>query len=124
MSAEQGFSIMEVLVSLALVGIVSATVSPVFVAQSKFNSTSELKALAIDATDKRIDALRLIDPATLPSTGSTVTTVTVGGKAFDIQTSYCVNSSWCSAVTRHLKFTAAYGGKVYYSSETVFTQLR
>jgi prepilin-type N-terminal cleavage/methylation domain-containing protein len=124
MSAQGGFSMMEVLVSLALVGIVSATVSPIFISQSQLNTTSELKMLAIDATDKQIDSLRLVDPATLPSSGSASTGVTVGGKTFSVQASYCVNASWCSAVTRHLKFTTSYRGTTYYVTETVFTQLR
>lgn len=124
MSMQRGFSMMEVLVSLSLVGIVSAIVSPVFIAQSRFNTTSELKMLAIDATDKQIDALRLIDPATLPSAGSVSTAVTVGGKTFAVQTAYCVNASWCSAVTRHMKFTTSYQGTAYYATETIFTQLR
>ena len=124
MRADTGFSLMEVLVSVGIAGIVSAMASPLFISQSQFNTHSENTMLAIDATERTIDALRLLDPATLPTSGTSNSTVTVGGKNFTVQTAYCVTTALCSAVTRHLKLSASLNGKVYYGTETVFTQLR
>ena len=124
MRSQRGFTLVEVLVSLSIIGLLAAFLSPVFVMQSKFNTTSELKSLAVNATDRQIDLMRLTDPATMQSTGTTTSTITVGGKAFSVKVDYCVVSSYCSSVTRHLKFTTSYRGKTYHATETVFTQLR
>ena len=121
---QQGFTLVEVLVALSIVGLITAFLSPVFIAQSKYNTTSELKSLAINATDRQVDLMRLTDPATMQSSGSTTSTVTAGGKNFSVKIDYCVTSSYCSSVTRHLKFTTSYRGIPYHATETVFTQLR
>lgn len=124
MKNQHGFTLVEVLVSVAIVGLITAFLSPVFIAQSKFNTTSEIKGLAIDATDRQVDTMRLTDPATLQSSGSTTSTIVVGGKSFSVKVDYCSTAGYCSSVTRHLKFTTSYRGKTYYATETIFTQLR
>lgn len=124
MNKQSGFSLIEILVSLGIVGIVSAFVTPAFIAQNRSNKLSEIRGLAITATDQRFDMMRAADPATLPDGGEEEFDVAVGGIPFVLRVEYCVNSAWCSAVTRHLRITAIRNGQIVHESETVFTQLR
>ena len=124
MNKQSGFSLIEILVSLGIVGIVSAFVTPAFIAQNRVNKLSEIRGLAISATDQRFDMMRAADPATLPDGGEEEFEATVGGIPFVLRVEYCINSDWCSAATRHLRITALRNGEVVHQSETVFTQLR
>jgi len=123
-SRQRGFTLMETVVALAITGIALGLVTPAFILNAKSNTLSEQKSQALEATQRVIDTTRLNSPSMLPSTGSTTQDITVGGRTFTIRTNYCVTASLCSAVTRHLKFTALLRGKQLYETETVFTQLR
>ena len=124
MKQQKGFTLVEILVSLVIVGIVTAGMSPVFAAMIQQNNKAELKSGAIEATQRQIDEFRLLDPATLPSSGYTTANITIGGRAFAVKTTYCSPSTYCTAVTRHLTFSTSYRGTAYYATQTVLTQLR
>lgn len=124
MRAIRAFTLMEVMVALILVGFVAAFLSPGFASQARQNTVSEVKSQAIDAAQRRLDTLRISDPATMPSTGSDTQNIQIANRTFAVTTQYCSTSSLCSIVTRHLKVTAKYRNVSYYVTETVFTQLR
>lgn len=119
-----GFSLVEVMVAMALFTMVSALMAPSFIYHLKTNYNSEVKNGAIAASQQRLDILRSQDPSTLPSSGSDTQNIAVGERTFSVKTIYCRNSAWCSASSRNLNLEITHRNKIVYKVETVFSQLR
>lgn len=124
MSAK-GYSLLEVLISVALFSLVFAVMSPAFVSQMRGNRTSQLEMEAIQAANTVIDQKRLIDPATMPSSGSdSAITVPINNHNYAVTVSYCTNSGLCTGNTiRHIQINVALNNENVFTTETVFTQL-
>ena len=124
MSAK-GYSLLEVLISLAIFSIVFTVMSPAFVSQLKGNRFSQLKMEAIQAANTVIDQKRLIDPALMPVSGDeTAITVPVNNKNYSVLVTYCSDSTYCTSNTiRQLRFIVSYNNENVFETETVFTQL-
>lgn len=120
----RGFSLVEVMVSVALFSVVSALMAPSFIYHLKTNSRAEVKNGAIAATQQRLDTLRSSDPTSLPSSGSDTQNVAVGERTFSVKTYYCQTAAWCTTSSRHLKIEVSYRNTFVYSAETIFSQLR
>jgi type II secretory pathway pseudopilin PulG len=105
--------------------VVFAVMSPAFVSQLKNNRISQLRMEAIQAANTIIDQKRLIDPTTMPSSGSDAAiTVPVNNHNYSVVVSYCTVSTYCSSNTvRHLELTVSLNNENVFSTETVFTQL-
>lgn len=124
-SSQRGVSLMESLVSLALFLIVSVGIVGGSASFMKFNTLNEQKSAAIAATQQALDAVRVNDPATLPSSGNTSSTVPVGGRNFTVKVSYCENATYCTSGTvRHLTARASFRGVQLYQVETIYAQLQ
>ena len=122
---QQGFTLLEVLVSMLIFLVVSATMATSFVSHLKRNTYTELRTLAMGAAQQVLDETRLIDPGTMPTSGSVNSSVNVSGKTFNVVTSYCTNSTYCiSASNRHIRIQINYAGDQIFETETVFTRLR
>lgn len=126
MQNEEGFTLIEVIVSLGLFSIITAGVLPGFLYFTKYNTDSEIKQGAVEAAQKTLDGIRLLDPSTLPTTGSVTTTSVSGGeRSYSVTVSYCQNATYCtSANMRHISVSVSYKGTTKYSVETVYTKLR
>ena len=124
MSAK-GYSLLEVLISLAIFSMVFAVMSPAFVSQLKGNRFSQLKMEAIQAANTVIDQKRLIDPALMPASGDEAAiTVPVNNKNYSVLVTYCSDSTYCTSNTiRQLRFIVSYNNENVFETETVFTQL-
>lgn len=125
-SDQNGFSLVEVLVALGILGIVMAGVAPSFIFHMKTISRNELRSAGIAAAQQVLDEIRTLDPATLPTSGSdTPETVVVNNKSFSVTTSYCQEPTFCLTTrTRHLNILVTYQDEEIYEIETVYTQLR
>jgi len=122
---ERGFTLMEVLLALALVGTVVLGVVPAFIACKDSNSRNEVRSAAAAAGQAVLEAHRRLDPAAFPSSGSSATeVVTVGRRDFEVITYYCVEPTWCDTQSRHLLVEVGFGNEVVFTVETVFTKLR
>ncbi|NLF25020.1 MAG: type II secretion system protein [Deltaproteobacteria bacterium] len=121
-----GFTLVEVLVALGVLALVTSAVAPSFLRFMHYNTRTEIKTEAIQAAQRVLDELRLSDPRTLPTSGSTPSeTVMVGGRSYDVTVSYCENATYCpSENTRHLTVDVVYKGEQVYEVETVYTRLR
>lgn len=124
-NSQLGYSLLEVLISVALFSLIFAVMSPAFMSQLKGNRFSQLEMEAIQAANTVIDQKRLIDPATMPSSGSDAAiTVAVNNHNYAVTVSYCTNSALCTGNTiRHLEITVALNNEDVFTTETVFTQL-
>jgi prepilin-type N-terminal cleavage/methylation domain-containing protein len=125
MRDDAGFSLMEVLMSMVLLGVVGAGLAPGMLMNVKAITRNELRSESIAAAQQVLDDLRTEDPTTLPSTGDTEATASINGRTFDITTYYCLESTICdSGNSRHLTVEVRYKNERIYGVETVFTQLR
>lgn len=124
-NTEEGYTLMEVLVSLGLFTIISAGMVPSFVTYMKHNTNSQVKTEAIAVGQQILDRKRALEPSDMPTSGyDTPTTINVGKRSYEVKISYCTRSIFCSTGTRHLTAEVTYNNDLVYSTETVFTELR
>ncbi len=125
MKGASGFTLLEVMVSMLLFLIVSATMASTFVSHLKRNTDTEVRSGAAALAQRRLDELRLVDPPTMPASGTTSSNQSAGGRNYVVQTSYCENLSLCSSSNnRHLAIRVLYAGGIVFQTETVYTRLR
>jgi prepilin-type N-terminal cleavage/methylation domain-containing protein len=126
MHRSDGFTLVEVLVTIALFGIVAMGLAGGFIMQIRSNTQSALRVQAIAAAQQVLDRLRTEDPSTFPATGSSAPeNVTLDGKTFSVTVSYCQVTSFCIATTtRHLRAVVSYKNRKVYEVDTVFSQLK
>ena len=122
---DEAFTLLEVMVSMLIFLVVSATMANAFVSHLKTNTATEVRTGAIEAAQLQLDEHRLADPMTMPNSGSTSATITIGGRPFNVVTYYCQNPAFCiSSSTRHLLVKVNYANKQVFQTETVYTRLR
>ncbi len=122
---EAGFSLIEVMASMMIFSLVLSGLAPAYVAMVQYNTRSQIKTEAISVAQRVLDELRLTDPTTLPSSGSTAQTITLNEKDYSIYTTFCPETTYCStANNRHIRIQILWEGTQYFQTETVFTQLR
>lgn len=125
-SSEEGFSLLEVLVSLVLLVMTSAGILPAFLSHFNHITNNEVRSSAYAAAQRVLDEIRVQDPTDLPSSGDgTTQNITISGKNFQVTPSYCQDSGMCGDVnSRHITVRVRYNGTIYYVVETLYTQLR
>lgn len=121
---QAGLSFLEVVVALALLGIVLVGVVPSFIGYIQSNTRSEQRSIAVRLAEERLEALRLVNPQTLPSGGSEEEAQNRSGKTYTVRTTYCAAVSLCGSGSRHIRVEVFLNGRSMYAVETVFTQLR
>ena len=121
----RGFTLLEALVAMAILGIALAGLVPSFQSFMDANSLSEQRSNAVAAAQEVMEGLRQLDPSGLPSTGnSSVQAVTVGNHEYEVVATYCVETSYCSSAARHIVLEVSFAGKTVYTVESVFTRLQ
>ena len=123
---ERGFTLIEVMAAMLIFSVLLGGLAPVFVAQLQRNTNSEIRTGAVSAAQFTLDEYRLIDPTTLPSTGTQgPDDLEINGRTYQITTTFCAEASFCaSANNRHLTVEVDYRGDAIFSTQTVYTQLR
>jgi general secretion pathway protein I len=125
LSDARGFTLLEALVALAILGIALAGLLPAFQTFLDANSVSEERSNAVAAAQQVMELLRQQDPSSLPSSGtSTVETIQVGDHEYEVVATYCAEADYCSTAARHIVLEVSFAGNAVYQVETVFTQLR
>lgn len=120
-----GFTLLEVLVSLVLFSIAGIAMAKSFTHHLSTNTRNEQRSAAVMAAQQVLDGLRVLDPATFPSSGSTTQNITVGIRTFSVTTTYCSNITYCpNNNTKHIKVDVKLRGTTIYSVSTVYVQLR
>jgi prepilin-type N-terminal cleavage/methylation domain-containing protein len=124
MNRQAGFTLLESLVAVAILGIVLSAILPTFLTYLDANTMSEERTGALAAAQETMEQLRQLDPATLPNSGSSpLQVVSVGQRDFEVMTHFCTANQFCGDDRRHLLVEVSYGGRTVYSVESVFTTL-
>lgn len=124
--SSNGFTLIEVLIAMALFSIVAMGLAGGFILQLRTNNDNAIRIQSISAAQFVLDEMRVRDPASFPSTGSDAArNVIISGRTYQVIVSYCAISTLCPApTTRHLRATVMYRGKKRYEVDTVFSQLK
>ena len=119
-SSQTGFTLVEALCAISLLGIAMAAVLPSFLQYADSNDLSEERSYALTAAQRAMETLRAEDPASLPSGGSTtIEYVTVGDREFEIVTTYCQDNTFCTADRRQVRIEVNFGGTPIYSITSI-----
>lgn len=122
---ENGFSLIEGLVALAILGIVLTGLTSTFLTYLDANSRLEHRTAAMAVAQRTVETLRRREPAELPMDGSSsVSVIPIDGREYEVVTWFCRDDTFCTDDTRHLEVEVSYGGRTIYTVETVFTTLR
>lgn len=120
-----GFTIMESLLAIFLLGVVLTGLLPGFMTYLDSNTTSEENSDAVAAAQMVLERLRLEDPSTLPTSGSSdPEVVDVGGRQFEVVSYYCTVTEFCGTDSRHIRVEVTYGGETLFEIESVYTRLQ
>jgi type IV pilus modification protein PilV len=121
----RGFTLIEVMIAMAILGIGLAAMAPLFLYHLQINNRSELQSGAVAVAQQVLDTLRLQNPLTLPSSGSTTPqNIVMGGRTYQATTTFCAITTYCNAGSRHIQVEVKFRGKTLYTTDTVYTQLR
>ncbi len=119
-----GFTMIEALIALAILGIAMVGVLPAFQTYVDANELSEEHSNALAAGQTVMEALRQVRPATLPNSGSSATqTVNAGEHDYEVVAHYCRRTEYCSSTSRHIVVEVSFAGEMIYELETVYTRL-
>ncbi len=120
----KGLTIVEVVVALAILGIILTFIVPSFVGYLQTNTQSEVRSQAVYLAQRELESLRLQDPSALPTSGQTERSESHGGRTFTLRRIYCGQASLCGPGSRHIRIEVLWNGRTVYAAETVYTQLR
>lgn len=118
-----GFTLVEALIGLAILGVVLVGILPAFVSYLRVNSQTDIKSGAVAAAESVMDSMRQTPVSDWDPSGS-VRTVSGGDRDYQATVEYCTPTlPYCSGDARHVRVEVRYHGKVYYDVETVYTAL-
>lgn len=123
---ERGFTLLEVMVAVLLLGSLIAASTSAFVMNVRSNQAGEIRSEASQAAQTVLDELRHSPVGNMPLTGSDEPrTVSINERrAFDVVVTYCENNTYCTSnEIRHLTVEVTYADETVYRTETVFTNL-
>ena len=123
--SEVGFTLVEVIVALAIMGVVIAASTTSFMTHLRANYSAEIVFEGEQATQSVIDDLRYVEVSSLPDSGTDAPrSISMNElRDFQVYVTYCPEEVYCSSdMVRHLRVRADYRGEAVYETETVFTQ--
>ncbi len=119
-----GFTIVEAIVAILILGIALSFIIPAFVANLQINTKSEERTYAVAAAQQVLENLRLANPQSLPSSGSsTAINIVIGGYAYVVTPFYCAITTLCTSTSKYIRVDVAFKSKVLYTAETVFAKI-
>jgi general secretion pathway protein I len=122
---ERGFTLLEGLLALAILGIALAGILPAFVGYMDVTTRNEVRTGAVAAAQQQMETLRVADPSSMPSSGATGPDyVEIEDREYELISRYCVRGEYCTTNARHVLVEVGFGGDVVYQTESVFTKLR
>ena len=122
MGQQGGFTLVEVLVALCIVGVLVGIIGSAFVNNLRHNFETELRYESIQAAQKVLDALRFEDVTTFSS--PIHQQVTINSRVYDVNVSFCTNAAYClSSDIKQIYATVKFDERTIYETETVYSKL-
>jgi len=122
---QAGFTLIEALVAVSILGIVLTAILPSFLNYMDTNTLTEVRSGAVAVAQETMEGLRQADPGSLPSSGYSGPRLhTVGKLEFESVTRYCTRPQFCGANSRQMTIEVMYGGQTVYTLESVHTRLK
>lgn len=118
-----GLTFLEVLVALAILGIAIVAILPSFLSYLKVNGSSEIRTQAAAVAQQYFERYRLMDPSTMPKSGTQSASTDLAGRTFEVETTYCAQAAYCGAGSRDILVTVSHLGSEVFRAETVYTQV-
>ena len=128
---QAGTTLMEVLVSISLLGIVTTVFITSSISMSRMLSNAETKSQAVLAAQEVLESLRQEKTSNMPSSLTVASPVDINfnGRIYQVTITYCEDSQYCMSNastgllgSRHIKAEVSYNNKSFYEIETVFTE--
>lgn len=119
-----GFSLIEAIIAIVIVGIVLAGVVPAFVSNLRINTDNEARTGAVAAAQTVLDQFRVRPKGDWPASGSTES-VDSHGRTYSVLVAYeafCQGGT-CYTGAELIDLEVSYGGRTRYTVSTVFTTL-
>ena len=123
--SERGFSLVEAVVAIAILGTVVIGILPAFTVQFSSNTRNEVRSGAVAVTQIVIEDHRMDDPTTMPTGGSDAPVFhSIGNRDYEAITHYCLRNEYCDTYSRHLLVEVFLDNRKVYDVETIFVKLR
>ncbi len=124
MDRQAGLSLLEALAAVGILAVVTVAVLPAFTGQLRSTERNIERTAAINAVQQRLEALRMEDPASMPTTGASAPQlISVGDRQFEVVTRYCDRPALCNANSRHVTVVATHEQRQVYDVETIYTRV-
>lgn len=123
-SRRAGFSLIEAIVAIVIIGILLAAVVPAFVSNLRVNTDNEVRTGAVAASQTVLDRFRVQSRGAWPASGSTVS-VDTRVRTYDVLVEYArfCQGGTCFDGAELIDLEVSYGGRTRYTVSTVFTVL-
>ncbi|GGM16948.1 type II secretion system protein [Deinococcus aerophilus] len=122
----QGFTLVEVLAALLVLGMVMATMFAALLANTSLNSKVERKAEAVRISEQKLENYRQLGRyGNLVTQGTVAETVTYNGKPYTVQTTFCPSdrpsTMVCSNTAVYIRLDVLQTGQLLHRAETFYT---
>lgn len=121
-NSEQGFSLLEAMVSLLILFAMMAGLLPVFMTWRLNTVNNRIKTGAIAISQQVLDQLRqnANNVADWATDGTETDTFEYEGREYTTQITYCNDDSRCSNTSRQVQLEVIYNNDTVYTIETVY----
>lgn len=121
-AGRRGFTIIEAIIAVAVIGIIVVGVLPIFINYARINTESEFRTGAVTAAQQVMDRLRSEAFTSWVDSG-TVQSIDTSLRSYDVTITYCTPElTLCQSGSRHVRLEVANSGRTYYTVESVFSR--
>jgi len=125
--AQAAFTLVEVMVAMSIFALVTASMMSAFTRQMRWNTESERNMGASAVAQQVLDSLRIVDPTTMPASGTAAAqNIVLGDRTYNVYVTYCpTGTTFCTSDNvRHIRVRVDYRLHTLFTTETVYAALR
>lgn len=118
-----GFSLIEAIIAVSLLGIALAAIVPSFVSYAGVNRDSEIKTQALAVAQEVFDELRWTGTFSNWPASGTLRQISREGRTFDAVITWCTSElELCDTNIRHVQVEVRFNDRTYFTAQTAYTQ--